>query len=91
MAFQKTLDTTDHGVAVTDAYGTVTSVRSDKNNSRISVEWFASKDARDAGNMSLHTGNYKAPASELASADNPVACAYTWLKTQSDFTGATDV
>lgn len=91
MAFQKTLDTTEHGVPVTDAYGTVTSVRSDKNNSRISVEWFASKDARDAGNMSLHTGNYRAPASELASADNPVACAYTWLKTQSDFTGATDV
>lgn len=90
MAFKLNISESDVGAAFTDAYARVGFIKGDTRNFFTQVMYYASEDARKANAQPVLNKSYVIPFAELASADNPIAAGYNWLKTQAEFTSATD-
>jgi len=90
MAFKLDIAESDVGAAFTDAYARVGFMKGDTGNFYTQVMYYASEDARKANAQPVLSKSYSIPFAELASADNPIAAGYNWLKTQDEYKTATD-
>lgn len=94
MALQLAFDTA-HGISLPTAYHRILNLRQHKNNesvfkARIMIGTYVDAAARTAGNPPITTRNYRMDY-DLEATDNAFVQAYAYLKTLTDFTGASDV
>jgi ABC-type sugar transport system substrate-binding protein len=90
MAFKLNISESDVGAAFTDAYARVGFIKGDTRNFFTQVLYYASEEARKANAQPVLSKSYQIPFAEFASADNPIAAGYNWLKTQDEYKTATD-
>lgn len=90
MALLISLDKTNIGIPLADTYARITFMRCDKEQALLQVSHYANADARNANALPVYDQTFFAPTSELQLGNDPLAIGYSWLKTQSEYSGAVD-
>jgi len=90
MAFTISVNETDIGVPVNNAYARIDLLKISKEHSLITVFYYMNQDARNADASRIGQKSFFPDFSELNNGSNPFEMGYNWLKTQPEFADATD-
>lgn len=90
MALTINLPVTNIGLPLANTYARITMMRGDKDGFLILVTHYANADARAADAAPVLNRTLVAQLSELSNGTDPLAMAYTWLKSQPDYVDALD-
>lgn len=90
MALTTSLAETGIGIPLADTYARITMMRCTKEGALIQITHYATAEARHSNASPVLECTFSAHTEELQAGPNPLAIAYTWLKTQPEYADAVD-
>ena len=90
MALSLSLPETNIGIPLADTYARIKLLQCNNTDCFIHVSHYANADARQADATPVYDATLVARFEELQPGADPLAIAYTWLKTQPEYADAVD-